>query len=119
MLLCSVFVLLRVGGTHWHLCFDGREPAVSIHLADSSFEHSATGVESQHHDQNVEIGLASLLKHGSADFDIPPVLIVAFLFAAAVPKRALPRARRTPAPPWSGLSLLLPPLRGPPEIAIS
>jgi hypothetical protein len=119
LLLCSVLLVMRIGGAHWHLCFDGREPPVSIHIADSSFEHSSIGIDSQHHDQNVDIGLASLTKHGSADFDLPPLLLAAFLFWAAIPRRAVPRARKAPVPTWSDLSLLLPPLRGPPAIAIS
>jgi hypothetical protein len=119
LLLCSLLLVMRIGGTHWHLCFDGQEPPVSIHVADSSFEHSATGVESQHHDQNVEIGLASLVKHGSADFDLPPLVFAVLLLWAVFPRLTVPRTRKALAPPFSDLSLLLPPLRGPPAIAIS
>lgn len=119
LLLCSVLLVMRIGGTHWHLCFDGQESPVSIHVADSSFEHSANGVDNQHHDQNVEIGLASLVKHGPVDFDIPPVVIAVLLLWAVFPRSTVPRTRRAPAPHCSDLSVLLPPLRGPPAIATS
>jgi len=119
LLLCSVLLVMRIGGAHWHLCFDGQEPPVSIHVADSSFEHSVIGVDGQHHDQNVEIGLASLVKHGSADFDIPPLVFAMLLLWAAFPRLPVPRTRKVLAPSYFDLSLLLPPLRGPPAIAIS
>ena len=119
ILLCSVLLIMRVGGTHWHLCFDGQEPPVSIHMVDGAVEHSVSSVEGQHHDQNVDIGWASLVKHGSADFDLPLLLLTVFLLWAVIPRLAVTRARKAPARLWSDLSLLLPPLRGPPAIAIS
>lgn len=119
LLLCSVLLVLRVGGSHWHLCFDGQEPPVSVHVVDSSFEHSGSGLSQQHHDQNVEVGLASIVKHSSTDFDLPLLMIAVILLWAVMPLLVLPRARRTLAPVFPDLSLLLPPLRGPPATAIS
>lgn len=119
LLLCSLLLVMRIGGTHWHLCFDGREPPVSIHVADSSFEHSTAGIDGQHHDQNVGIGLASLVKLGSAELDVPPLVIAFVLLWAAMPTLLVPRARKAPARPGRSPFLLLPPMRGPPLLAIS
>src|SRR3954468_11491263 len=59
LLLCLTLLVTRIGGTHLHLCFDGLEPPVAMHLLDFD-SHGAS--EASHNDRNVELPGATLAK---------------------------------------------------------
>jgi hypothetical protein len=118
LILCSILLLLRIGGVHLHFCFDGQEPPASLHVLDGGSEHMGDGAGSlPHQDGNLDEASASILKSLAAVGDLP-LLILAVLvpwLRASRPACPLP-ARRAP-PPRRSPSILLPPLRGPPQTA--
>lgn len=112
-LLLGIALLMTHGvGGHLHLCFDGQEPAVSMHAADG--DHAEHQSISGHNDQNIELSSVVIAKLWSQSLDSAALLFVvtALLFFA------LPNLPRTPF----GISFALgaspkflhPPLRGPP-----
>ena len=114
----------RVGGTHLHLCFDGQEPAASVHLnhgdhhAEAHGGHHHAG-EEQHNDLDVPMGDDALAKPGKSGLDLPTLLAATLLLLLFGLGRAgwsapgrLPGAAR-PA------RCLRPPLRGPPAPAFA
>lgn len=113
-LLCVMLLVVRVGGAHLHLCFDGGEPPVSFHLEDAGIHHQESGVSAPHQDQEVMLADEAIGKFSKLSLELP-VLLVAALLAWAVPL-----APRQPAPGYSppfyalAARLLRPPLRGPP-----
>jgi hypothetical protein len=116
VLLCVAVVALRIGGTHLHLCFDGSEPPLSLHLADSGQHHAGGAATAPHTDQDVSIGSEALVKKTSAGLDF-----AALAFAFTLLLFFLPRVR-SPLPAFfvpprlsPARARLRPPLRGPPR----
>jgi hypothetical protein len=114
ILLLSVTLLVtRIAGTHLHLCFDGMEPPVSMHLLDVD---SHDGSDAAHNDRNVELPGATLAKAAStladALFLFSAVLLCLLLLPDSV-RHVRPRSRL--AVFLESLKLLRPPLRGPPS----
>ncbi len=97
------FAFGRLTGAHLHLCFDGTEPPLTLHTADSAHvDHHAD--ESHHEDMDVE-PIGDLLAKSAQ-------LVMFAVFAAAILLLALL------APPWrletigrESLRLPLPPPR--------
>lgn len=116
VLLCAVIVVLRVGGAHLHLCFDGSEPPVSLHTTDSGVHHGDAAASVPHSDQDISLGAEALVKKSSAALDL-----AALTFAFALLLFLLPRSRHLLpdflAPPRRSPARhrLRPPLRGPPR----
>lgn len=106
---------VRVGGAHVHLCADGKEPAISVHVFEDVPHHAPGQTLEGHQDSDVSIsaGVALLKKVDSAS-DLLPLLLV-FLVVALLPRsksRVMPS--NSLAAPLSLLFHLRPPLRGPP-----
>jgi hypothetical protein len=115
VLLCAAVIMLRVGGTHLHLCFDGSEPPVSLHVADSGVHHDDAG-STRHADQDVAIGAEALVKKSSAALDLAMLAFVLALLLFFVPRTPNPLPDFFTAPRLSSARLRLrPPLRGPPR----
>lgn len=108
--LLSVLVLLpRVGGPHLHLCLDGLEPPVTLHLADDAAHPAGDQV---HDDRTVDMSSPVLGKAWPPGLDGALLtLAVLLLFAASpvVPRPVRSVVRFDLPPPF-----LRPPLRGPP-----
>lgn len=125
--LCLALLVLRVSGAHLHLCFDGSEPPLSYHVADSGIHHAGdaehahagehAGHERSHDDRDLDVGQDLLVKQ-SAGKDISLALITCalLLFVIARP-RAVQHAAFDPPPPGSRQFHFRPPLRGPPAHA--
>ncbi len=105
-----VWLLASWSGAHGHLCFDGQEPPVSVHIhaPDMHADHDS---DQNHVDANVDIGQLAPAK--SLKVDSPFVLIAAYLFAWLFSKPAqifVHYFRFTPSQQFG----LRPPLRAPP-----
>jgi hypothetical protein len=113
LLALLAFAFGRLTGAHLHLCFDGSEPPLTLHTADSAHVDHHAG-ETHHEDLDVE-PLGDLLAKSAQ-------LVMLAVFAAAILLLALL------APPWRLLAIdreslrlprppprfLRPPLRAPP-----
>lgn len=111
-LLCLAVVASPVGA-HLHLCFDGQEPAASLHLIDDGMHHSG-GLDKPHHDAEVDVdtqGLPKLAK--SAIFSA--AFLVAWLFVSPAPLVHVQRARARRTPRHRPRLFLRPLTRGPPR----
>jgi hypothetical protein len=113
-LLCLALVA-RVGGTHLHLCLDGSEPPVSLHLSDSGVHHADESTGATHADQDIAVGAEALVKKSFGDLELPTLAFVfaLLLFFVAHSRDVLPEFRFPPrlSPARAHLR---PPLRGPP-----
>lgn len=109
--LCIALLVARISGAHWHLCFDGSEPAAMMHVAESNghhesavhHEHGVHHEDNQHEDDrhyehgtphnDVDLNLADngLLK--LLGKNLATAMAIVALFALIVPAR-----RYVPAP---------------------
>lgn len=113
LLLCFALLAMRIDAAHLHLCFDGQEPSVSVHLADAgdANEHPQSGPT--HQDLNLDLNGPALAKQFKI---VLPLLALMFLIVLALADTGRATA---PAIYRLGFSLkplprLRPPLRGPP-----
>ena len=114
VLLCLALIMVRVGGAHLHLCFDGTEPPASYHAFDDGVHHELPELSVMHQDADVALSGDMSSKPGKSAGDI-----YVLLFAAVVAWTLLRLPRRfvSPRPPLlasSAPGLLRPFLRGPP-----
>ena len=106
-------LVIRLGETHLHLCFDGQEPAAAVHVGDSPSHDDADHADATHSDQDVELTTAGIIKKASADsLDVLFVCLAILLLLPASRRITLPPAYRSFAPAQP--AHFLPPLRGPP-----
>jgi hypothetical protein len=120
LLACSaMLLLLRVGGVHLHLCFDGKEPPATLHLLDSALEDHLDGSSGQHQDEYLDDGAASVIKNSTADIDIPPIVLAVLVLWVVLPRLRIPHTRRDLLPAFLDPKFLLPPLRGPPVTTLA
>lgn len=113
-MLCLALVVVRVGGAHLHLCFDGSEPPVSFHAVDLDPHHGSPDASTMHEDADLAIGGDILAKQAKLAGSLVALLVLSFLFAVLAGRhhplvcpRTAPARLRTPR-------LLRPYLRGPP-----
>jgi hypothetical protein len=115
-LLCITVLVLRVGGAHLHLCLDGSEPPVSVHLTDDAgLNDPHAGVGQAHHDQDVSLSGEVLAKKLDAALQLP-VLLAALVVLFVVPLvlvTIVPRDRTSLVHPIP-IFRIRPPLRAPP-----
>lgn len=118
MMLCVILISARVGGAHLHLCFDGQEPPVSMHLADETFDHHQPTYTAAHHDEDISLVADAVAKSTKSKIDLPPALLVALvLLLLLVGQTRTPFLRRSTLRIKAAPACLLPPLRGPPLTA--
>jgi hypothetical protein len=117
--LCLALVVLRVGGVHLHLCFDGSEPPISYHVADSGIHHLDEHEAGEtHSDRDMALGEDVLLKKPAKAQDSLLFLFAFALLLFLLSRSAEPRpAVDAPARRHPGFSWWRPPLRGPPTPA--
>jgi hypothetical protein len=72
-----IWLLLGWSGAHGHLCFDGQEPPMSVHM-DMLGEHPEHHADEQHLDADMDLGQLALAK--LVKFDLPVLLTTLFLF---------------------------------------
>ena len=118
--LCLALLVLRVGGVHLHLCFDGSEPPLSYHLADSGIHHAqqeghAAGHEEPHTDRDVTAAADLLTKSTVKDGALVLTAFTLLLFLISRPRASARTAYHSP-PKTTARSHWRPPLRGPPAL---
>lgn len=115
-LLCITILVMRVGGAHLHLCLDGGEPPVSVHLsADAGLDDSHVGMGKTHHDQDVSLSGEVLAKKFDGALQLPVLLAVGVLLFL-VPLVSVPVVPRDRTALIHSIPLFRfrPPLRAPP-----
>lgn len=118
-LLCVMLLMVRVGGAHLHLCFDGGEPPVSMHLMDHGLHHGAPGMDAQHQDTDIAVAGEVLAKFTKLSLDLPVLLVAALLVWSLLlaPRQPVPGYRNPFS--FSAARSLRPPLRGPPSHSLA
>lgn len=75
-LFCIVLLAVRIGGAHLHLCFDGTEQPLSVHVGELSAHDEHGGIHHADKDLNlVDSGVAKAFVQGL----YAPVLITAIV----------------------------------------
>jgi hypothetical protein len=117
--LCVAVAVLRVAGLHLHLCLDGSEPPVSMHVEDAGVHHvDESGGTDAHTDRDLDIAADVVVKKPveTLDLSLLGALCALLLFLLARPREYISFAP-LPAQVRSARLRLRPPLRGPPRLA--
>jgi hypothetical protein len=115
-LLCITILVMRVGGAHLHLCMDGTEAPVSVHLsADAGLDNASIGVGKAHHDQDVSLSGEVLAKKMDTALQLPALLagLIVLFFVPLLVVTVVSRDRTSLLHPIP-IFRIRPPLRGPP-----
>ncbi len=114
--LCLAVLAMRIAGIHLHLCFDGSEPPLSYHVADSGIHHADEhGAGETHSDRDMPVAGDAVAKKSTHDQDASLLWFVfALLLFLLPPARQIVPAATDPPRLRSLFSWLRPPLRGPP-----
>jgi hypothetical protein len=109
-----MLLIVRTADAHAHLCYDGKEPPVSIHLADGSSHPCESGPSSGHTgDKDFQITSdVALKKASSADPWITAA--IPHLFQIVSSAGDPPFSADAPIVRVETIYFLRPPLRGPP-----
>jgi len=117
--LAIALLLVRVGESHLHLCLDGQEPAVALHVDDAP-EHGGVDASlsshnlSGHNDRDIDTSNLPWAKKVGMD-ELPAVLLTVLILTLLLPAvRNVPPLSRLLIPAIARPASLLPPLRGPP-----
>ena len=111
-------LMLRIGGTHLHLCFDGAESGVSLHQVDAGhhLEPAQNADHDDHDDRDITLADQMLSKLGKNFGDQPlPTLLLMIAVAVFLPNRRI--AGSAPPPTAASPPFSPPPLRAPPQPA--
>lgn len=92
-LFCIVILAVRIGGAHLHLCFDGSEQPVSVHVGELVAHDEHDGIHHTDKDLNlVDSGVAkTLIQVLSAPALIAAIIVLCLSIAE----------RGTPSPTYS------------------
>jgi hypothetical protein len=80
-----IWLIAGWSGAHGHLCFDGQEPPVTVHMHTLG-EHTDHAAAEQHVDADVDLSQPLLAK--LTKIDLPLVLAAALLLAVLLEKTA-------------------------------
>ncbi|GGY63740.1 hypothetical protein GCM10011613_04310 [Cellvibrio zantedeschiae] len=107
-----IWLLASWSGAHGHMCFDGQEPPMTVHIHTLG-EHADHDSSQNHLDADVDIGQLAPAK--PIKIDLPILLLAAFLLAAffTAPAKFVVSYFRTIPHRLNGLR---PPLRAPPVL---
>ena len=107
-----IWLITSWSGAHGHLCFDGQEPPMTVHM-DMLGDHPEHGSKEKHIDADVDLSqlaLAKLIK-----IDLPLLTAIALLFAVLFEKTLVSIVLYSRI--FSSYSIgLRPPLRAPPAL---
>jgi hypothetical protein len=115
LVLCGILLSTRMMGDHLHLCFDGQEPAVSLHGDDGGLHHEHVADGGAHNDRDVDLPTAASAKGKSLDSSAS-ALLAAVASAVLVPQVRTSWTRVSSSESFQSFTRhLRPPLRGPPR----
>ena len=118
-LLCTIFLMVQGTGAHEHLCFDGQEPAVSIHFGDGAeISPDSSDVQLAHHDLDVDLGQNSSSKLPKVDLPVLGVLFAALFIAFDMRGKFFLARSRSVRFRYRSPYYFSPPLRGPPSFSV-
>ena len=109
----TIWLIASWSGAHGHLCFDGQEPPISVHMemmAEHADHHAA---DEQHVDADVDLSQPLLAK--LTKIDLPLLIAAALLLAMWFEKISIVVSNYSPTYS-SRLTGLRPPLRAPPVL---
>ncbi len=108
-----IWLIAGWSGAHGHLCFDGQEPPVSVHMEmmGEHADHHAT--DEQHVDADVDLSQPFLAK--LTKIDLPLLITAALLLAVLFQKNSILVFRYSPTYSTRRAGLR-PPLRAPPVL---
>lgn len=93
--LCIVLLVVRFGGAHWHLCFDGTEQPRAVHIGDVDAAEAGTG----HTDTDLNLVESGLAKYFKSMHDLPALLAaVVLLFFLPLRRAGIPPLPLVPLP---------------------
>lgn len=78
-----IWLMASWSGAHGHLCFDGQEPPISVHIHTLT-EHADHAADEQHVDTDVDLSQPVLTK--LTKIDLPLLLATALLLAVLFEK---------------------------------
>lgn len=107
-----IWLIASWSGAHGHLCFDGQEPPMTVHM-DMLGDHPEHGSEEQHLDADVDLSQLALAK--LVKIDLPLLIAAALLFVVLFEKPVISAVVYSCI--FSSYSIgLHPPLRAPPAL---
>jgi hypothetical protein len=107
-----IWLITSWSGAHGHLCFDGQEPPISVHMHTLG-EHTDHAIDEQHVDADIDLSQPLLAK--LTKIDLPLLLAAALLFAVLFEKTSFVVSHYSHAYS-SRRAGLRPPLRAPPAL---
>jgi len=115
--LCSFLLLGQMTGAHLHVCLDGQEPPVQLHLARSSEQHDASELSRPHSDREITLNRSSSTNGKNLQLDLPLAACAVHALQLAPSTGQITVPRFDHVAPYTAAHELLPPSRGPPVIA--
>lgn len=112
-LLAIALLPVRSANAHLHLCFDGREQPVSLHVEDVAAHHGENA--DGHQDRDVRLSDSMSTHKVGAVEDGPLAILGVVVFALLLPEPTVTLPQRTVlVPTLRTVFDLRPPTRGPP-----
>ncbi|WP_428383415.1 hypothetical protein [Nevskia ramosa] len=124
VLACIAVLVMRLGGVHQHLCFDGSEAPSALHFVDGGLHHIETAggdlISDDVHHHDVEVSAADDGVTQLPSLDLPVLaLLIAVSLLLPLARRSGLRPARLVARPSPSPQHLRPPLRGPPRFSFA
>lgn len=114
-LFAIALLLVRVGEAHLHLCLDGQQHPVAMHVQDAPTHSGGETSAGGHNDVDVDLSVAPWVKKIGVD-EMPVIVFASVLLALLLP---IPQSTSRPTqfliPLLASAFTLRPPLRGPPR----
>ena len=106
---------VRMASAHLHLCLDGQERPISVHVQDVPTHHGVAGAAGGHNDIDVDVSTSVSTKKASNTDELSPAILGAYVIAVVLTDYA-PVAPRIEVVTAALVPVfeLRPPPRGPP-----
>lgn len=98
--LCIVLLVVRFGGAHWHLCYDGNEQPRALHIGEMDVgELDAAEASGEHVDADLNLVESGLAKYFKSMHELPALLAaIVLLFFLPVRRSGTPPLPLVPLP---------------------
>lgn len=113
-LFAIALLLVRVGEAHLHLCLDGQQHPVAMHMQDAPTHKGSETSSDGHNDVDLDLSVSPWVKKIGAD-ELPTIVFAAVVLALLLPVlQSTIRPSQLLIPTLASVFTLRPPLRGPP-----